>query len=369
VTAALQKLKKWFTRKATPRPAPASLGPPPALLERYLQYKRLLAANSAVLTIVADLQVKMDEGFLFDMYYVRQACDRLRQEVEAMVSALNAMAADRYRALETARQRVTQLVAEELAGPILKPVPLAIPLREVREGFFCGGKAEKLGELTRLGLQVPAGFGISAYAQKLLFETANLEEFIGEAIAHSHIRDLESLREAGEVIRQKIMAQPLPAELSRAIQEQLEGLAASRVAVRSSALQEDSFFSFAGQFESVLNVPRDQVERRYKEVIASQFTPGLCTTAIPAAFPTRNWPWEFWSWRWWLPKPQGCSIPTTPGAARASSSTPSVGWGLWRLAGWWSRTFTGWRLAGSALCKLAIRLTCTLLPRKAGLWM
>ena len=45
------------------------------------------------------------------------------------------------------------------------------------------------------------------------------------------------------------------------------------MAVRSSALQEDSFFSFAGQFESVLNVPRDQVEARYKEVIASQFTP------------------------------------------------------------------------------------------------
>ena len=45
------------------------------------------------------------------------------------------------------------------------------------------------------------------------------------------------------------------------------------MAVRSSALQEDSFFSFAGQFESVLNVPREEVEARYKEVIASQFTP------------------------------------------------------------------------------------------------
>jgi pyruvate,water dikinase len=53
----------------------------------------------------------------------------------------------------------------------------------------------------------------------------------------------------------------------------LAQLGAARLAVRSSALQEDSFFSFAGKFESVLNVPPDQVERRYKEVIASQFTP------------------------------------------------------------------------------------------------
>jgi pyruvate, water dikinase len=273
VTAALEKLKKWFTRKRPPRQSTVPLGPPPALLERYLQYKRLLAANSAILTTVTDLQVKMAEGFLFDMYYVRQACDRLGREIEAMVGALNGMSGDHYLTLDRARLRVAQLVAEELAGAKLTPVPLALPLAEVREGLFYGGKAEKVGELTRLGLSVPTGFGVSAYAQKLFFETGGLEDFIRKAIAHSHIRDLESLREAGEAIREKIMEQPLPPELSRAIHEQLAGLSAARVAVRSSALQEDSFFSFAGQFESVLNVPRDQVELRYKEVIASQFTP------------------------------------------------------------------------------------------------
>jgi pyruvate,water dikinase len=273
VTAALQKLKKWISRKRPPRPSSASAGPPPALLERYLQYKRLLAANSAILTTVTDLQVKMDEGFLFDMYYVRQACDRLDRELEALVTALNAMSGGRYRRLDTARVRVARLVAEELAGPMLKPVPLALPLREVRAGLFYGGKAENLGELTRLGFSVPAGFGISAYAQKLFFETGGMEEFIRQAIAHSHIRDLESLREAGEAIRKKIMEHPLPPELSQAIQERLAELSAARLAVRSSALQEDSVFSFAGQFKSLLNLPRDQVELGYKEVIASQFTP------------------------------------------------------------------------------------------------
>ncbi|MEJ2670898.1 MAG: PEP/pyruvate-binding domain-containing protein, partial [Deltaproteobacteria bacterium] len=94
-----------------------------------------------------------------------------------------------------------------------------------------------------------------------------------EAIAHSHIRDLESLREAGEAIRAKIIDQPLPPELSQAIAAHLGDLRAALVAVRSSGLQEDSIFSFAGQFESVLNVPLDQVAQRYKEVIASLFTP------------------------------------------------------------------------------------------------
>jgi pyruvate,water dikinase len=271
--AAIGRLKNWLSGKRRPRRPAVSLGPPAALLERYLQYKRLLAANSAILTIVADLQVKMGEGFLFDMHYVRQACERLGREVQAAVAALNTMTEGRYAGLEEARQRVALQVSEELAGAKMTPVPLALPLDQVQEGLFLGGKAEKLGELTRLGLAVPRGFGVSAYAQKLFFEAEGLEEFIRQQIFRSHIRDLESLREAGEAIKDRIVAQELPPELSRALAEQLARLTSDRVAVRSSALQEDSQFSFAGQFETVLNVPRDQVELRYKEVIASQFTP------------------------------------------------------------------------------------------------
>ena len=343
VTAALGKLKRWFTRKRSPRPSPVSLGPPPALLERYLQYKRLLAANSAILSTVADLQVKMDEGFLFDMHYVRQACDRLWQEVETLVVALNGMSGDRYAALDTVRRRVGHLVGEELSGTRLTPVPLTLPLLEVREGLFYGGKAEKVGELTRLGLPVPAGFGISAYAQKLFFETAGLEEFIRRAIAHSHIRDLESLREAGEAIREKIMAQSLPPELSQAIGEQLAGLSATRVAVRSSGLQEDSFFSFAGQFESVLNVPRDQVEQRYKEVIASQFTPRSLYYCHTSGFSYQELAMGVLVMEMVEARTAGYSIPTIPGAAGAPLSTPSAAWAPWRWAAWWSRIFIGSR--------------------------
>lgn len=271
--AAIGKLKDWLTKKRRPRRTPRSLAPPPALLERYLQYKRLLAANSAILTMVADLQVKMTEGFLFDMHYVRSACEGLGEEVKAVVTALMAMSPGRYGGLEAARRQVAQLVSGELATPQIKPVPLTLPLAEVREGMFFGGKAEKVGELIRMGLPVPPGFAVSAYAQKLFFERSGLEDFVREQVRRSHIRDLESMREAGEAVRQRIMSRPLPPELSQALLEELERLGAARVAVRSSALQEDSQFSFAGQFETILNVPREMVEQRYKEVIASLFTP------------------------------------------------------------------------------------------------
>ncbi len=271
--AAIARLKKWLSQRRRPEKPARTLGPPQALLERYFQYKRLLAANSAILTSVTDLQVKMSEGFLFDLHYVRQVCRRLDLEVETLVTALIAMSGGRYTGLEEARGRVAELIAQELAGPQIKPGPLVLPLTEVMEGMFFGGKAEKVAELTRVQLPVPRGFAVSAYAQKLFFETANLVDYIRQQISRSHIRDLESMREAGEAVREKILSLPLPQELSQELQRHLDRLDASRVSVRSSALQEDSGFSFAGQFETFLNVPREMVETRYKEVIASLFTP------------------------------------------------------------------------------------------------
>jgi len=272
VAKVLQRLKAWFSRKPAMRKA-VRLEAPTGLLERYRQYKRLLGANSAILTILADLQTKKSEGFLFDMAYVRAAVQRLGEEVAILVQSLISLSDGRFVDLETARQEIAARLERELAPPEITPGPLALPLEEVGSGQFFGGKAEKLGELTRRGFAVPPGFGASAYAQKLFFETSGLETFIREAISRTDIRDLESLRLAGQAIRDRLLATPLPPELSRTLGEHTARLGADRVAVRSSGLQEDGLVSFAGQFESVLNVPPHQVEERYKEVLASQFTP------------------------------------------------------------------------------------------------
>jgi pyruvate, water dikinase len=269
----VDKVKKWFKGKLTrtqPIPPPE---PPPELVERYHHYKRLLAANNAILAILADLQDKMHKEFLFDMSYVRAAVGQVEGEARALVTALTAMSQDRYARLETALRDVVEKISQELAEPRLKPGPLVLPLEEVQEGWFFGGKAEKLGDLLRLGLPAPPGFAISAYAQKVFFDHSNLEEFIQESITGADLKGLEDLNQAGAAIQKRILAAPLPAELSELLHRHLERLGTDRVAVRSSALQEDSYFSFAGQFETILNVPRSLVEQRYKEVVASRFTP------------------------------------------------------------------------------------------------
>ena len=71
----------------------------------------------------------------------------------------------------------------------------------------------------------------------------------------------------------------MPPDLSRAIDKAVNKITARcgagcSLAVRSSAGEEDGDFSFAGQFETILNVPLDTraIEKAYRKVIASLFS-------------------------------------------------------------------------------------------------
>jgi hypothetical protein len=54
-------------------------------------------ANRKVLALLADLQAKRTDGFLFDMHYVKSACERLGTEVETLVASLIAMSSSPFK--------------------------------------------------------------------------------------------------------------------------------------------------------------------------------------------------------------------------------------------------------------------------------
>ena len=261
--------------------------------------------------MATDLQVKMNEGFLFDMHYVRGACQRLGQEVAAMVAALIAMSAGRYQALEEARGRVEAQINRELAGVPLQPGPLVLPLMEVKEGLFFGAKAEKLGELVRLGLPVPKGCAVSAYAQKLFFERSGLEDFIREQIRRSHIRDLESLKEATAAIRERVMAEALPSELSQALAQQLAHLGPGWPCAAPRS-RKTVFSVLPASLRPFSTCPGKRWKSPIKRSWPASSPPGSFTTAIPAVLPIRSWPWGWRSWRWWRPAPRGVLYTADP---------------------------------------------------------
>ena len=127
----------------------------------------------------------------------------------------------------------------------------------LRDRVEVGGKGGSLGELTRAGIAVPAGFVIRTHA---------FENFIGALERMAPLRapvealesgDLESIGAVSDEIRSRICGTPLPealgAELTAAYSELHTRSAQSNVAVRSSATTEDaSDASFAGLQDTYL---------------------------------------------------------------------------------------------------------------------
>lgn len=89
---------------------------------------------------------------------------------------------------------------------------------------------------------------------------------------------MDQLNKASKEMQDMVVEGEVPEDIERAIIESVESLKPKvegelRVSIRSSALQEDGDFSFAGQYSTFLNIPADSIPQKYKEVVASLFTP------------------------------------------------------------------------------------------------
>jgi len=122
-----------------------------------------------------------------------------------------------------------------------------------------GGKAANLGELAAAGLPVPAGFAVTVDAYRLFLERSGVEAELRKRLDGLDVDEPAALREAADAIRSAIRGAAMPAEIRSAVADAYarlrDGDQDPFVAVRSSATAEDTDrFSFAGMFESFLNV-------------------------------------------------------------------------------------------------------------------
>jgi pyruvate,water dikinase len=116
-----------------------------------------------------------------------------------------------------------------------------------------GGKSTSLGELLAAGIPVPPGFALATSAFHAFLTAGGLEARIGEAIAGVRPDDVGTVQAAAETIRAAVCATAVPADVRAEIAERYAGLGEPPVAVRSSAVGEDSGeATFAGQQETYL---------------------------------------------------------------------------------------------------------------------
>jgi pyruvate,water dikinase len=257
-------------------------GKEPSLRERFRFFQTLLQANNEALEIMGDMEEKHRGEYLLDRQYIRTGYNQIRENIMRMIEALNQMCPGRYGSLHTAFERIDQGIQELVFGKREIPFsPLTIPLAEITQAMAekVGGKMANLGEMrNRLGVPVPEGFAITAYAYKMYMEEKVLDPETKRELAAVEPDDEGSLSRIGRRIQGAIRSNPLPPDLERAILASYESLAArlngeAPVSVRSSAVREDSEISFAGQYVTVLNVARNSILQAYQEVLASKFTP------------------------------------------------------------------------------------------------
>ncbi len=252
------------------------------LAEKYRHFQRLLSANNQVLALMTDMEEKLSGDYIFDFQYIRSSVDQMRRETVALVEALNGMGRNRYQTLVHVSEQILHEVENILQRRREIPVaPLVIFFDELDLGMadMVGGKSANLGEVkNRIGLPVPPGFAISSYAYKSFLDYNHLSERITDLLGRWSMENLDTLAQVSEELKSMIHAAQVPQDLEEAIRRSYERLADRMgarplLAMRSSAVGEDLTFTFAGQYATYLNVPPEEMAERYKDTIASLFTP------------------------------------------------------------------------------------------------
>jgi pyruvate,water dikinase len=155
-----------------------------------------------------------------------------------------------------------------------------------------GGKGANLGEMTAAGLPVPPGFILSIEAYRHFYESNELGLRIAALLKDIDPDDPVALERSASALRQLILGGTVPDSLRGSIERAYEGLtkdqaSSKRVAVRSSATAEDTVqFSFAGMFESFLNVAgKRQLIESVKACWASTFSARVLFYRIKQGLP------------------------------------------------------------------------------------
>ncbi len=270
----------WFRKKSRPEKKPKA-----AVLEsvqkKFKHFLSLLDANNRVLKTISDMEEKSQGEYLFDTPYIKESLENIRSDLYEIIDHLTVLGGDQYEPLRERVDAIDSEITHLLAGK--RPIEqdeFTIPFAKLNRSraHSVGSKNAQLGEIqTRVGLPVPHGFAISAWAYKHFIDTNNLQERINERINSLDIKQYEDLTRVSEEIYSMVRSSPIPHDLEESITSCLEeldnGSSSGRFALRSSALGEDSLYSFAGQYATLLNVRKEDVALSYREVIASKFTP------------------------------------------------------------------------------------------------
>ncbi|MBF0463668.1 MAG: hypothetical protein HQK88_01205 [Nitrospirae bacterium] len=249
----------------------------------YNRFRQMLNSNNHALEIMSDMGNKLGGNYIFDINYIKKSYSEFSDTVFQSIYNLNALSQNKYLYLHRVFERInTQVnrILQDKAPVDLRETVLFYRNITWEMSDAVGGKNAALAELGNyLNLNIPDGFAITTGAFREFMEYNHLEEKI-ESLKAEYTSVSNGLDDAFfEKAQQLVKSGRLPAHMEAELDTALTRLSGGSgkvtfVAIRSSADMEDSELSFAGAFNTVLNVPAEiaSLAEAYKTVIASLYS-------------------------------------------------------------------------------------------------
>lgn len=264
-----------------------------AFKRRYISFKDLLQSNTDLANILASIDNALHGNSLYGISEVRADATKAVFHAMRMVSSLNAISGNAYTSLEPVVEAINKRISSELdERPPLVVNDFTLPLSEVNaeHSEAVGGKSANLGELRNVAhMPVPRGFAVTTAAYRAFLGQSGVGgDLTGELLKqlrNAEVGRPETIVLASRAIENLLMAAPMPPELEEDLLHQWDAAfgkeapehAPMLAALRSSAVAEDGYHSFAGQYKTVLGVRRSTLMHAFREVAASLFSPRAIT--------------------------------------------------------------------------------------------
>jgi pyruvate, water dikinase len=270
-----------------------------AIKEKYASFQSLLEKDKRAHELMADLEEIYYEQIPVDFNVIEDKYRQFSTAVGDMISDLSNICPGRYTDLTLFHKKFDDYVRFLLdteSASSNPPYTIALDDRQALDGSLVGGKTANLARaLQTLQLPVPAGFAITIRAFFRFIEVNGLNEMIAGNLARMDIRSAASIADVSARIGTAIREAAVPADVREAIGGEMAQLQARwahthRLAVRSSAVGEDTKTSFAGQYRTVLNVTEAEVMDAYKQVLASKYSPSALVYRINYGLRDRQTP-------------------------------------------------------------------------------
>jgi pyruvate, water dikinase len=314
--------------------ATRAFAPAKHLKKTYEAFRQLLGWDQQSHERMAELEGFYHDEIRGDFCTVRNTYEELQRAVAEMVKHLDVMAPRSYKKLFPRLRNIDFAVRSSglrLERPDASP-PFVLPLEKIpaHAETLAGGKAAHLAVIaSQLDLPVPKGFVITSRAFNAFCETNHLGPDIETALANLDMDSPRSLEETSAHLTSLILKGSLTSGLEKTILDVYTGVfGAARCAMRSSAVGEDSAFSFAGQFKTVLNVNQTRLVEAYKEVIASKYSPSALFYRIKNGFLDRETPMAVLALEMVDAVASGIVYSQSPFSTSKSRATIYAVWGL-----------------------------------------